>query len=37
MELILSNKNIERCKKQLLAFSKNLTKGICAIDPTEDD
>jgi AcrR family transcriptional regulator len=37
MELILSNKSIERCKKQLLAFSKNLTKGICAIDPTEDD
>ena len=37
MELILSNKSIESCKKQLLAFSKNLTKGICAIDPTEDD
>ncbi|MFA7254681.1 MAG: TetR/AcrR family transcriptional regulator [Candidatus Omnitrophota bacterium] len=29
MELILSNKSIESCKKQLLAFSKNLTKGIC--------
>lgn len=36
-ELILSNKNIESCKKQLLAFSKNLTKGICAIHPTGTD
>jgi AcrR family transcriptional regulator len=29
MELILSNKNIESCKKQLLSFSKNLANGIC--------
>jgi AcrR family transcriptional regulator len=32
MELILSNKSIESCKKQLLAFSKNLTHGICPAD-----
>jgi AcrR family transcriptional regulator len=37
MELILSDKNIESCKKQLLFFSKNLTKGICAISPTGTD
>lgn len=29
MELILSDKTIESCKKQLLSFSKNLTQGIC--------
>ncbi|MDD5670048.1 MAG: TetR/AcrR family transcriptional regulator [Candidatus Omnitrophica bacterium] len=28
MELILSNKSIESCKKQLLAFSKNLANGV---------
>jgi len=30
MELILSNKSIESCKKQLLVFSKTLANGICA-------
>jgi len=29
MELILSSKSVESCKKQLLIFSKNFTKGIC--------
>lgn len=29
MELILTEKSIESCKKQLLFFSKSLTKGIC--------
>ncbi len=28
VELILSHKSLEYCKKQLLAFSKNLTQGI---------
>ncbi len=32
VELILSHKSLEYCKKQLLAFSKNLTRGI-AIPP----
>lgn len=32
MELIFTEKSIESCKKQLLFFSKSLTRGICPID-----